>query len=973
MRERGSEGGVDMNADWLNLDNRDGSFQPVVERLNASPFDELLEIDLYNDRCRNIYHVDGKYFVPFLEGGWRELYRYAIEHMIHPSDRGSFSALMDPDKLQTRLESSPTPGVRSVEMRYRGMDGGWIWVRQVLVAGKRNGLPEGIVHIYIYDISIQKQREGGRIASTNSSSAPTRRDDLTGLLLDREFFAMAQKKLPTLAGQWCVVAVDIENFKLFCDWHGQKVGHFLLAAVGETLQRVERETGGLAGYRGQDDFALLAPYDIQRLNALFDELSALIVSQGDSVGFQPIFGICMVESPADEIMELYNHAALTAEQIKGDFRNRIRVYNPATYKKNTEEYKILADFQRSLETGEIFFCLQPQCRVSTGNVVGAEALARWRTKDGRMIPPARFVPILEKYRMVTNLDKFIWEGVCKWLRKWLDAGHKAVPVSVNVSQIDIFTIDVPELFNSLLEKYGLPTDLLKIEITESAYVEDTAVVRETARRLRAAGFLVLMDDFGSGYSSLNMLRNLNVDVLKLDAQFLHITENDSRRGISILESIISMAKSMTIPVIVEGVETQEQINFLSDLGCRYFQGYYFYRPMPVEEFESLIGNEKRIDLNGFEFKANEQIHTRELLDANVFNDAMLNNILGPVAIYRRRGDDVDIIRYNQQFYQMVGIELSDLNRRVEGIQNFLHPDDRPKLFAMLDRAALDRLNGARGVLRVFKPNGAIVWIAVQLYFMEENEQGMNFYASCEDETELQYVNEDMPGGYHRCTADERCEFLYISQGFCDMVGYTEQEIREQFQNSYINMVHRDDVEIALKRARAVRERTEPDNRPYRIKRKGGGYIYVMNQSRLTDLNGQLSFQNVAIDVTDMVKLRNQMRLLRQFVSDDVVFVRRKGDSYKYRVIVHGLEEKLGVSAKRFEKLLNSGELYRMMAPAEAERLAAVTMAALKNKEAFEVDFTVNLPDGRPLRLHMKNDHVDDKNSKVEYICIFREA
>ena len=589
-----------MSADWLNLESRSGDFQTVVDRLNGAPFDELVEIDLYKDHCRNVYHVDGKYFVPILEGRWTELYRYASEHMVHPSDRGVYCALMDPDKLQSRLENAEIPGVRSADIRYRTVEGSWLWTRQVLVSGAQNGLSEGVVYCYIFDIDIQKQRALGRITTT-TAAVVARRDELTGLLLDREFFAMAQKKLPALAGQWCIVAVDIENFKLFCDWHGQQVGHFLLAGIGEVLLRVENETGGLAGYRGQDDFVLMVPYDIQRLNALFGELQALIISQGDSVGFQPIFGVCMIESVADQIMELYNHAALTAEQIKGDFRNRIRVYNPATYKRNTEEYKILSDFQHSLEAGELFFCLQPQCRVSTGNIVGAEALARWRTRDGKMIPPARFVPILEKYGMVTNLDKFIWEGVCRWLRKWLDAGHTAVPVSVNVSQIDIFTIDVPEYFSSLLEKYRLTPDLIKIEITESAYVEDTAVVRETARQMRAAGFMVLMDDFGSGYSSLNMLRSLNVDAIKLDAQFLHISKNESRRGISILESIINMAKTMSIPIIVEGVEMAEQINFLADLGCLYMQGYYYYRPMPVEELENLIRDGKRIDPNGFEF------------------------------------------------------------------------------------------------------------------------------------------------------------------------------------------------------------------------------------------------------------------------------------------------------------------------------------------------------------------------------------
>ena len=962
-----------MKADWLNLQSQGGDYQTVLDRLNGSPFDELVEIDLYNNRCRNIYHVEGKYFVPFLEGEWTKLYRYAAEHMLHPSDRGSYSALMDPDKLQSRLERSENPGILDAEFRYRSVEGGWIWTRQVMISGAQNGLQEGVVYCYIFDISIQKQRAQGRVTAANTMSAIARRDDMTGLLLDREFFALAQKKLPTLAGQWCVAAVDIENFKLFCDWHGQQVGHFLLAAVGETLQRVEQETGGLAGYRGQDDFALLVPYDIQRLNALYEELRALIVSQGDSVGFQPIFGVCMIETGNDDIMELYNHAALTAEQIKGDFRNRIRVYNPATYKKNTEEYKILSEFQHSLEGGELFFCLQPQCRVSTGHVVGAEALARWRTKDGRMIPPARFVPILEKYSMVTNLDKFIWESVCKWLRKWLDEGHVAVPISVNVSQIDIFTVDVPAHFNMLLEKYRLPANLLKIEITESAYVEDTAVVRETARRLRAAGFLVLMDDFGSGYSSLNMLRSLNVDVIKLDAQFLHISENESRKGINILESIISMAKSMTIPVIVEGVETSEQINFLADLGCRYMQGYYFYRPMPVEEFENLIRDGKKVDLNGFEFKANEQIHTRELLDVNVFNDAMLNNILGPVAIYRWKDDNVDIIRFNQQFYQMVGLELHQLNGRLEHMQEYLYPDDREKLFEMMRRAAHDRLNGAQGVLRVYKPNGALVWISLQLYRMEENEQGVNFYGSAEDVTEMQYVNEDLPGGYYRVAADGRGTFLYISKGFSELVGYTADEIREEFDNCVMNMVHPDDVEAVRAGASSIRSGKENAGKPIRLKRKGTGWVSVVIRSRLTDLNRQLCFQTVAIDVTDMVKLRNQMRLLSKFSSDDVVFLRQKGDSFKYRVVVHGLEEKLGMSAKEFEKMLNDGEIHRQLSADESERLRELTARALEDKKPVEFEFTLPTASGERIKLHMKTDYVSDDSSKVNYICTFREA
>ena len=962
-----------MRADWLNLDGREGDFQTLVERLNASPFDELVEIDMINDRCNNIYHIEGKYFVPILKGGWNELFHYSLEHMIHPQDSEAYAALMDPDTIAERLAGADIPGVLSAEFRYRLVDGAWLWTRQVLISGVRNGLPEGIIYCYIYDIDNEKKREQGQTTLATGAASDAPRDDLTGLLLDREFFGLAQKKLESLEGSWCVAALDIENFKLFCDWHGQQAGRILLAEIGELLRREARECGGLAGYRGQDDFSLMLPYDAQRIQKLYDALCKLIAARGDSVGFLPMLGICMIEPEDREITEVYNRAALTAEQIKGDFRNRIVVYNPDIHKKSTQEYQILSDFQRALEKHEIFFCLQPQCRVSTGCVVGAESLARWRTSTGRMISPTRFVPVLEKYGMITNLDMFIWEEVCAWLRRWIDGGHTAVPISVNVSQIDIFTIDVPDFFNAMLEKYGLPASLIKVEITESAYVDDTAKVRETVRRLRDRGFLVLMDDFGSGYSSLNMLRSLNVDIIKLDAQFLHISQSESRKGIGILESIVNMTKTMTIPVIVEGVETQEQINFLSDLGCRYMQGYYFYRPMPVEEVENLIRDPKNVDLRGFEFKANEQFHTREFLDENAVSDVMLNNILGPVAIYRLNGEVVDIIRYNQQFYQMVGIEASQLEERRTNITQYFYADDKESFLGLLRQAEIDRLNGARGMVRVYKPNGSLRWISLQLYFMEENGQGVHFYGASQDVTEMQYVNQELPGGYYRCAVDGSFEFYYISKGFEDLVGYAAEEIREQFDNRLINMVHRDDVEIMRGRSQAIRQGLKGENKPYRLRHKNGGYIYVVNQSRLMELNDQVCFQSVAIDVTEVMKLRNRMRLLSAFSSDDVVFVSRKGDGYKYKVIIHGLEKRTGLSGKDFEKQLNSGELYRHMNPEEAERLRLVTRDALKEHRPMEYDFNLDLSNGDAVRLHMKTDYVQDSNSKVEFICTFREA
>ena len=191
------------------------------------------------------------------------------------------------------------------------------------------------------------------------------------------------------------------------------------------------------------------------------------------------------------------------------------------------------------------------------------------------------------------------------------------------------------------------------------------------------------------------------------------------------------------------------------------------------------------------------------------------------------------------------------------------------------------------------------------------------------------------------------------------MGFTAEEIKEKFDNRFINMVHRDDVDILMQRSDDILHGRVPSNKPYRIKRKDGGYISVMNQSCVTELNGQVCFQSVAIDVTEVVKLRNQMRLISQSLTNDVVFVRRKGEGWKYRVVVHGLEKRIGMTAKAFEKILNSGELFRSLSADEAAHLEAVTVAALKEMKPVEYDFTLATPNGS-VRLHMKNDYVKDR-------------
>ncbi len=405
-------------------------------------------------------------------------------------------------------------------------------------------------------------------------------------------------------------------------------------------------------------------------------------------------------------------------------------------RKSEEEYHILVDFRRALQSGEFFFMLQPQCRISNHRIVGAESLARWRAADGHMIPPSVFIPILEKNGFITELDQYIWEQVVRWIRSWQDRGHVAVPISINISPIDILSLDIPAHLSGLTDRYGVSHDLLKVEITESAYTENTAVIRETVRRLQDLGFMVLMDDFGSGYSSLNMLGQLSVDVLKVDTQFLRMKQDETEeRSIRILESVVGMAKNMGIPIIVEGVETNAQAVFLHDLGCRYIQGFHFYRPMEVVDFETLIANENLLEKSGIVFNSTQQFRLQELLNQNVYSDTMLNNILGGIAVYSRYGEDgksVDIIRYNEQFYQTVNVP--DFNARIVHIERFIHPADLDTFYGLMNRSEEDHLNGASGLLGIYRTDGSLGYYLLRYYYLEKNEESRKYFGVIQDLT-----------------------------------------------------------------------------------------------------------------------------------------------------------------------------------------------------------------------------------------------
>jgi EAL domain-containing protein (putative c-di-GMP-specific phosphodiesterase class I)/GGDEF domain-containing protein len=716
--------------------------EKLTQRLVHTAYDELMVIDLKSDRFEGRYHADGKFFTPVIDNHYSSLFEYSSSHMVHPEDREAHRALMNPADMEERLARAWPRGILSGVIRYVALDGNWREMETLLIGGTGYALPEHTVQFYLFDVRDMRSREEGMHTETTASTRRLR-DMMPDLLSEAVFFTMAQEKMHNTETQWCMIAIDIKHFKLFKDLNGRVKGEQLLIRFAERIHEVAEQMDGLACYRGQDDYSLMIPFDQPVIDRLFSSLRHEIDTLSAASGFFPIFGIAMILDPDESAMDQFNHAALTAEEIKDDLQCHVRIYDPDVHERHVEEFKLLSDFQAALKNGEITFHIQPQVNVETGRIVGGEALTRWKRADGTFLSPNVFVPVLEKYGIITDLDTHLWEQVFSWLRHLTDSGIQPVPVSLNVSRMCIFSMDVPAAFSSLAEKYGVDPALVKVEITETAYVEDEGQIRAAVAELQSRGFLVMMDDFGSGYSSLGMLRTVNVDVIKLDAQFLRFSIGEEQKGIHILESIINMIKSLSIPLIVEGVDSPALVHYLKDVGCYYMQGFHFYRPMPSEQFEALIALPGNTDPHGIALMHHEQLHIREFLDSNIYSDAMLNNILGPVAFYARKDDNVDIVRFNSQFLHLITIGADVMEERRFGIQGFFYPDDRPKFFDMLTAAEKDPINGAEGLFRIYLPDGGIFWMHLRVYYLREENGRQLFYGSARDMTEIMVLRSRM--------------------------------------------------------------------------------------------------------------------------------------------------------------------------------------------------------------------------------------
>ena len=591
------------------------------------------------------------------------------------------------------------------------------------VSGRWLAVPSDTVDMLIHEVQQQAEAEKRILLEHRSHmerrhSAEAEQTEKADIRLPRgdAFFRLADRFLASLFEESVVAIVtDINYFNLYNDIFGRKAGNTFLENIAELLQKTAEEHQGICGYIGGDNFCLVVPTKKREMREIAPFVEQIYSALRFPDGFYPAMGVYYSDDRREAMITLYDRALNALAEIKGDYMRHIHFYSAETHRHQKEDRLLLMNVKEGLARGEFLFYIQPQVFERTGKIIGGEALVRWQ-HEGQLISPNRFIPVLEKTGYVYAVDQFIWESVAQWQRSLIDRGIKPVPVSVNVSRVDFYFGDIAEHFIGLIKKYDLDPSLIGVEITESAFTDNIDLILDAVKRLHEAGLHVLMDDFGSGSSSLSMLHTMNLDVLKTDVQFMS-KDNQDNRAISIVEAVISMAHMIGMSVVTEGVETEEQKENLIALGDNYAQGYFFYKPMPRERFEELIRDPNNVT-DGYKKayrNTTNQLRFREMIKEGLVSETLLDNIIRAAVIYKEEAGRISIVQLNDLFTSLTGIEPNE--EAMERFTEHLSDKEFLKLRELLQEANAHPLGGSEGTIRFQKSDGESLNLPMRIFLL----------------------------------------------------------------------------------------------------------------------------------------------------------------------------------------------------------------------------------------------------------------
>lgn len=530
------------------------------------------------------------------------------------------------------------------------------------------------------------------------------RDSVTGLYTKLKFYQKVRHMLTEAVGEkFAFVRIDIDSFKMINNFYGIKEGDKVLICVAEELKRISKSFEHFIYGRLENDvFAVCMPYNEENVELVVNALEIKLKKVNKDYNIKVSCGVYVIDDYNMDVSEMYDRAFLAAKNCKGKFMQNISYYQDSMIENMRQEQYIINDVNKAIDEEQFVVYLQPKINLTTDKPYGAEALVRWIHPEKGMIAPADFIPIYERNGIIGRLDQYMWRHVCMLLRKWIDEGLDPDPISVNVSRVNLYNPHLVDILKNLITEYQIPARLLNLELTESAFMEDQDLIMNTMKRLHSLGFRIMMDDFGSGYSSLNILKDMELDYLKVDMKFLDDNEFNGR-GEKVLTSVIRMAKWLHLPAIVEGVETVKQVDFLKCIGCEYAQGFYFAKPMPAEEYEEFVSKQHKRNVRKYDNGKDSNDILSELWNMKSSIVSFLDCIHDPIAIYEYRNVKTELLKSNLAYEDL----FDDINIDSEYEK-------------IMQRAMKEAVEGKSKKIIKYRQNGILYSVSINLLGKRED-------------------------------------------------------------------------------------------------------------------------------------------------------------------------------------------------------------------------------------------------------------
>ncbi|AEV28185.1 diguanylate cyclase (GGDEF) domain-containing protein [Sphaerochaeta pleomorpha str. Grapes] len=515
--------------------------------------------------------------------GYKEQAFYELEQtnplgMFHTEDASILSEAI----LQAKWPDPP----KDYRMRAVKSDGSLIFVNLVFKYFEHFA---GAIFFYMVfnEISSFNALESQRVQAVDKLEYSLSHCLLTGLYTRQRFFDETERMfIANKDKRYVMVCWNIERFSIINELLGIEIGNQVLQTLAAKIRDYIGEEGTFSRLEA-DHFAACMPYDRCTPEALQNSINLDTLMKELNFSISLVFGLYLIEDQMMPVPLMCDRANLAVKATKGNYLKNYAFYKEVLSSTRMDEQTIISEMKDALQHGEFCFYLQPIYYLEKGTISSAEALVRWNHPEKGILNPSEFIPVFERFGFITTLDLYIWDLVCSYLCDELKKGRKPVPISVNLSRIDLCDRNLSKLLIETAKKYQVPSNLLELEVTETAYMDNPSQMKDLVKVLQDYGFTILMDDFGTGYSSLNMLNSIPMDIVKVDQNFLHSLNKDERSS-KILETIVALGKALRFPVIAEGVETEEQLRYLKNIGCDHVQGFYYSKPLTTEAFGKLL-------------------------------------------------------------------------------------------------------------------------------------------------------------------------------------------------------------------------------------------------------------------------------------------------------------------------------------------------------------------------------------------------